>query len=132
MEFLENRGDDRILQVGVPDIDARVVLKQRKHCPEHRAKELPEILDVDLPILVRPVLAGVLRSVRAGVADAVRRVRGEEGRVFPTEDELNVLGVGGVPAEDPMVAEDPDVALLRNGVFRRGARAWVIQSTMTG
>jgi hypothetical protein len=50
--FLERRGDHRLLQVGVPEVDRGIGLDVGQDCSEDLVEEHALILDVDLAVEV--------------------------------------------------------------------------------
>ncbi len=126
MKFFEDRGDDRILQVGMPDVDTGVLLEVCKYGAEGGAEELTKVLDVDLPILVRPVLAGILRAVGAGVIDTIRRIGGEKSCLVAIHEAGDVISIGRVPAEKAVITENPEITRAGNGFIGRISRTRVV------
>ena len=66
----------------------------------------------------RPVLVAG-RMVRAVVVDEVRRIGREQHRPLAVHQPAHVRGAGAVAAEQPVVAEDPEIARARRRVARR-------------
>ena len=59
------------------------------------------------------------RPVHAGVVDAVGRIGREQRGLLAGHQARDVLGLRRVAAEEPVVAEHPEVARLRDGIDRR-------------
>jgi hypothetical protein len=81
-------------------------------------EEPVRVLDVDLAVGVGPVLARVVGAF-AGVVDEVGRVGRDERRLLAVHHAQHVLERGRVAAEQPVVAEDPQVAGLGDGDLGR-------------
>ena len=58
--------------------------------------------------------------------DTVRRIGGEELDARPGEHALDVLGLGRVPAEEPVITQDPEITSARNGSDGRLLRPRVL------
>ena len=99
--------------VRVPAVDRGVRAEHFEHIGEHRAEEAVGVLDVDLAVAVGPVLAAVVRPL-AGVVNQVGRVGGDQRGLVAAHDAQHVLQIGAVAAEQPVVAEYPEVAGLGN------------------
>jgi hypothetical protein len=112
--------------VGVPAVERALRPEHVEHVGEHRAEEAVGVLDVDLAVAAGPVLARVVRPL-AGVVDEVGRVGGDERGLLAGHDAVHVLDAGRVAAEQPVVAEAPQVAELRRGHGGRGFGTFVDQ-----
>jgi hypothetical protein len=81
-----------------------------------------------VPVLVRGLGAveGRRRVVPGGVVDEVGRVGGEQVRLLAVHQPRERLGAGRVAAEQPVVAEQPQIAEPGDGLLRRILGAGVV------
>ena len=110
----------------VPAVDRRPRPEHFEHVGEHRAEEGVRVLDVDLAVLVGPVLARVVGPL-AGVIDEVGRIGCDERGCLARHDAVHVGELRAVAAEQAVVAEDPEVAGLRDRHGRRRLGTGVVE-----
>ena len=110
----------------VPAGDRRLRPEQFEHVGEHGAEEPVGVIDVDLAVLVGPVLARVVRPL-ACVIDEVGRVGRDECGCLARHHAVHVGELRAVAAEQAVVAEDPEVAGLRDRDDRRRLGTGVVE-----
>jgi hypothetical protein len=123
--------DKRLPPARVPLVDRGVRDDVRQACLEEPVEER----DAGLGVLVRvPVLVPRLRPVRrrrrviaGGVVHEVRRIGREQVRALAAHQSLDRVGARAVAAEQPVLAQDPEIAQPAGGVLRRLARSGVVQ-----
>ncbi len=159
---LQRRRVVRAVRVAAPDVEARPGLHRVGEIPEPRQQHPLEVGLGDEVVQQRPVLRahlpGRLRLARvAGEVEGLVVRRGERrqprrdgvvrarldldvvGRVGvheldarPAEQALDVRAGGGIPAEQPVVAEHPEVTPLRDGVVHRLRRDVLVNLAHVG
>ncbi len=121
--LLPRRGDRGVLRVCEPQIHRRVVGDVRQARGVERIEEHAEILDVRLVVERGPVLprrlAIVAGSVHAVVGDRVWTVCGEQRGLLAVHQPRDIGRARRVAAEEPVVAQRPEVAESRDWIDRR-------------